>query len=209
MSYLVSFQFVAGKSLTFKLRLKFQPKRVSIIIKHTVVAAEYPRRHVVHLFLDLIKRSLIRQRRRPRLDIAGTNLHRIQEKCDIHLLLRNPGRDGGDPIRQATRLGRPARIIEAAEDRLELLEGKLDVLHNGLQLAHVAGRLGPVQYRFTVTGLAAEVAQGYVHLADGDGDIVKGRGGRLLDAQVEGAGKGVGGVDADGGGAAAHGGRYW
>lgn len=143
------------------------------------------------------RRRHVRRGVRPQLD-------GIQEKRHIQFLFRNPRRDAHDALRQSI-LAFPT--VQPVEDRLQLFERKLAVVHDRGQFAGIqARRVGLVQDGRRIAGLDAQVAQGNVHLADGDGGIVEGggRGGDLLGAEVEGAGKGVDGVDAEGRRAAVH-----
>lgn len=172
------------------------------------MASKDARSHYIHFFRDFIERGMSRWRGRLFISrIAGTDLDGVQEEGDIHFLVGNLCGDGGDAISQSGDVGWTGGIFVSSEDGVELLEGELAVLDDGLELAGVDGGVGLVEDRLGIGSLSAQMAEGNVHLADSDSGIIKGWRGYLFGAQIEGSGKGIDGVDVKGRRAAVHGGQ--
>lgn len=171
------------------------------------MASKDARSHYVDFFRDFVERGMVRQRGRLVCGALRVDLDGVQEKGDIHFLLGNLCRDRSNAINQGGDIGWAAGIVVSTEDGLELLEGKLAVLYNGLELAGVDGGVWPVENRLCIAGLFSQMAEGNVHLADGDGGIVKGWRGYLFCAEIEGSGKGIDSVDVHGCRATVHGGQ--
>lgn len=156
LSYLVCFQLVNGKSLPLQLRFEFSPERLRVVLEYAGMSSKNLGRQQVNLVLDRLERLLVglgfsRGSPRPHLDS-------IQEKCNVHFLFRNLGRDRCDAICQ--RILVDIGAVYAIKDRFELLEGKFAVVDNRCQFGsiHVRGVVGIVEDGLRVAGLDAQVA---------------------------------------------------